>query len=296
MDCAHVVVSRTASAPLLRTKLIIQNENALQLNTKFSGPLECLDTIIDSQGILSLWRGNPLDIILTILARSLAKSFRSFPKPILNSIGDNYGLAPWVVGKIAIAGIASALSRTLTYPLLYMHLRLATDINVHEEKLLNSRSYHFSLLLDEIKKTFASDGIAGFYRGLVPSLLGILLYRRTYFTLWHFLSPLLDQIPGFLTRKDSYWPTFYLGIIVTTAAAMVSYLFDTISARMALTSRSNMKHRGMLDTVYVIAREEGVGALWDGAGVTIAHGVVGAGALYIFEQARWSLVRVSECG
>lgn len=292
MDCAHAAVSRTASAPLLRAKLILQNENALQLDTKILGPLECLDTIIDNQSFLSLWSGNILDIIVTISARSLSKGFRSFPKSYLNSIGSNYGLVSWVLGKIAIASVAGALSRTLTYPLLYVHLRLTTDINVQDKQILSSRGYDFTLILNKIKETLASAGIAGFYRGLVPSLLGILVYRRTYFTLWHILSPLLDQIPKSLTKENSYWPTFYLGIVVTTAAAILSYPFDTLSTRMALDSRSDMKSPGVLDTAHIIVMEEGVGALWNGVGVSVAHGVIGAGALHIFEQVRWSLVRV----
>lgn len=53
----------------------------------------------------------------------------------------------------------------------------------------------FNGLVDVYKKTLASDGIAGLYRGFVPSVVGIIVYRGLYFGVYDSLSTftLLNQ-------------------------------------------------------------------------------------------------------
>lgn len=46
----------------------------------------------------------------------------------------------------------------------------------------------FNGLVDVYKKTLASDGIAGLYRGFVPSVVGIIVYRGLYFGVYDSLS------------------------------------------------------------------------------------------------------------
>ena len=43
-------------------------------------------------------------------------------------------------------------------------------------------------MVDVYKKTLASDGIAGLYRGFVPSVVGIIVYRGLYFGVYDSLS------------------------------------------------------------------------------------------------------------
>ena len=46
----------------------------------------------------------------------------------------------------------------------------------------------FNGILDVYKKTLATDGVVGLYRGFVPSVLGIIVYRGTYFGCYDSLS------------------------------------------------------------------------------------------------------------
>ena len=49
-------------------------------------------------------------------------------------------------------------------------------------------SRQFNGLVDVYKKTLASDGLAGLYRGFVPSVVGIIVYRGLYFGVYDSLS------------------------------------------------------------------------------------------------------------
>ncbi len=50
-------------------------------------------------------------------------------------------------------------------------------------------------LVDVYRKTLASDGFSGLYRGFVPSVVGIIVYRGLYFGVYDSLSELLRQQP-----------------------------------------------------------------------------------------------------
>lgn len=90
----------------------------------------------------------------------------------------------------------------------------------------------FNGLLDVYRKTIASDGIAGLYRGFLPSVVGIIVYRGLYFGMYDSLKPVVLQ--GSL--KGNFLASFLLGWGVTTGAGIASYPLDTIRRRMMMTS------------------------------------------------------------
>ena len=49
----------------------------------------------------------------------------------------------------------------------------------------------FNGLLDVYRKTLASDGVAGLYRGFTISCVGIIVYRGLYFGMYDSLKPVL---------------------------------------------------------------------------------------------------------
>jgi len=60
------------------------------------------------------------------------------------------------------------------YSLDYARTRLANDAKSAGK---GGGERQFNGLVDVYRKTLASDGIAGLYRGFVPSVVGIIVYR-----------------------------------------------------------------------------------------------------------------------
>ena len=60
-------------------------------------------------------------------------------------------------------------------------------------------------MIDVYKKTLASDGIGGLYRGFVISCVGIFIYRGLYFGLYDSLKPIV------LGQNKSFLASFLLG-------------------------------------------------------------------------------------
>lgn len=90
----------------------------------------------------------------------------------------------------------------------------------------------FNGLVDVYKKTLASDGVLGLYRGFGPSVAGIVVYRGLYFGMYDSIKPVL--LTGNL--EGNFLASFALGWAVTTGAGIASYPLDTVRRRMMMTS------------------------------------------------------------
>merc|ERR1711881_361136 len=104
------------------------------------------------------------------------------------------------------------------------------------------------------KKTLATDGIAGLYRGFVPSVVGIVVYRGLYFGMYDSLKPVV--LTGSL--QGNFLASFLLGWGVTTGAGIASYPLDTIRRRMMMTSGEKVHYSSMFNAARQIMAAEGI--------------------------------------
>lgn len=125
--------------------------------------------------------------------------------------------------------MAGATSLLFVYSLDYARTRLANDAKSAKK---GGGERQFNGLIDVYKKTLASDGIAGLYRGFGPSVLGIVVYRGLYFGMYDSIKPVLLVGP----LEGNFLASFLLGWTVTTGAGIASYPLDTVRRRMMMTS------------------------------------------------------------
>ena len=146
---------------------------------------------------------------------------------------------------MASGGIAGSLSLTFVYSLDYCRTRLAND----NKKATGDTPKQFNGILDVYKKTFASDGIQGLYRGFAISCVGIFIYRGLYFGMY-------DSLKGILPSKlaNNFAISFFLGWGVTIMAGLASYPIDTIRRRMMMTSGQAVKYNGSIHCGSVIIK------------------------------------------
>lgn len=186
----------------------------------------------------------------------------------------NEGYASKFGKNIASGGAAGAMSLCFVYSLDYARTRLANDTKSSKK----GGERQFKGLVDVYKKTLASDGVAGLYRGFVISCVGIIVYRGCYFGFYDTLKPML------LGEKASLMASFALGYVVTISAGLVSYPIDTIRRRMMMTSGHAVKYAGSIDCAVTVIKAEGPMTLMKGAGANILRGVAGAGVLSGFDK------------
>jgi len=280
MGGVSAAVSKTAAAPIERVKLLIQNQDEMiksgRLDRKYDGIVECFRRTVANEGIASLWRGNTANVIRYFPTQALNFAFRDTYKSMFSYKKERDGYAKWMAGNLASGGAAGATSLLFVYSLDYARTRLANDNK--NAKTGGARQY--SGLIDVYKKTLASDGIAGLYRGFAPSVLGIVVYRGLYFGLYDSIKPILLVGP----LEGNFLASFLLGWSVTTGAGIASYPLDTVRRRMMMTSGEAVKYKGSFDAARQIIAKEGVRSLFKGAGANILRGVAGAGVLSIYDQ------------
>ncbi|KAI7827691.1 mitochondrial carrier domain-containing protein [Gamsiella multidivaricata] len=271
-------ISKTAAAPIERVKLLLQNQDELikagRLSHPYRGVTDCFKRVVVDEGFVSLWRGNGTNVLRYFPTQALNFAFKDYFKAMFNYQKDKDGYAKWLAGNLASGAAAGAFSLTFVYSLDYARTRLSSD-----GKGKNGGSRQYTGLMDVYKKTLASDGIAGLYRGFSLSIVGIVIYRGLYFGLYDSIKP---SMPGAL--QGSFIASFILGFGVTNLASLVSYPFDTVRRRMMMTSGEAVKYKSSFDAFRQIVTQEGYRSLFKGAGANILRAVAGAGALSGYEQ------------
>jgi len=279
-------VSKTAAAPIERVKLLIQNQDEMmksgRLDKRYNGIIECFKRTYQTEGFAAFWRGNLANVIRYFPTQALNFAFKDYFKRVFNFRREKDGYALFFLGNVMSGGAAGALSLLFVYSLDYARTRLAAD-NKSAKKGGGERQ--FNGLIDVYKKTLASDGVAGLYRGFVISAVGIVIYRGLYFGLFDSVKPLLPA-----NIKNNFSANFLLGWVVTTTAGLASYPIDTIRRRMMMTSGEAVKYASSIDCARQIMAKEGTSSFFKGAGANILRAIAGAGALSGYDQLQFRLI------
>jgi len=273
--------SKTAAAPIERVKLLIQNQDEMiksgRLQNPYKGIVDCFKRVIAEEGFVSLWRGNLANVIRYFPTQALNFAFKDQFKRMFGYSQQKDGYAKWFAGNLASGGAAGAASLAFVYSLDYARTRLAND-NKASKKGGGERQ--FNGLLDVYRKTLATDGIAGLYRGFNISCVGIVVYRGLYFGMYDSLKPVVLQ--GNL--KENFFASFLLGWCITIGAGLASYPIDTIRRRMMMTSGEAVKYKSSMHAFQEIVKKEGTKSLFKGAGANILRAIAGAGVLAGYDQ------------
>lgn len=263
-------ISKTAAAPIERVKLLVQNQDEMikqgRLDKPYNGVIDCTKRTLATEGVAPFWRGNLANVLRYFPTQALNFAFKDSIKAAIAVPKDSSYLKK-LGGNVASGGLAGSLSLTVVYSLDFARTRLANDAKGKDGK----RQYNG--LIDVYKKTLASDGIGGLYRGFVISCVGIFIYRGLYFGLYDTLKPMV------LGPDSSLFLNFFLGWAVTVVSGLASYPIDTVRRRMMMTSGGAVKYNGSIDCATQILKNEGFMSMMKGAGANVLRGVAGAGVL-----------------
>jgi solute carrier family 25 (adenine nucleotide translocator) protein 4/5/6/31 len=278
MGGVSAAVSKTFASPIEVVKLRLQNVDAMiktgALDKPYTGMLDCVNRIVADEGVKALWKGNGTNVIRYFPTQALNFSLKDYFKRLFGRNKDRDGYFIWFLGNLASGGAAGSVSLLFVYSLDYARTRLTNDLKSAKK----GGQKQFTGLVDVYKKTIASDGIAGLYRGFVISCVGIVIYRGLYFGIYDSVKPLVP------TEYQGSFTNFLLGWGVTVGSGLASYPIDTIRRRMMMTSGEAEKFSGSIDCARKILAKEGVKSFFKGAGANILRGVAGAGVLALYDK------------
>jgi len=281
MGGVSAAVSKTAAAPIERVKLLLQNQDEMikagRLSEPYKGIGDCFRRVVSNEGFVSLWRGNLANVIRYFPTQALNFAFRDYFKKMFGFRKDKDGYWKWFAGNLASGAAAGASSLVFVYSLDYARTRLANDAKQSKK---GGDDRQFNGLIDVYRKTLATDGIAGLYRGFAISCFGIIVYRGLYFGIYDSVKPVV--LTGGM--QDSFIASFLLGWTVTIGAGIASYPVDTIRRRMMMTSGEAVKYRSSMHCAAEILKNEGWKSFFKGAGANVLRAVAGAGVLAGYDK------------
>lgn len=207
--------SKTLTAPLDRIKLLMQTHGVRPAGAtanKAIGFIEAITSIRMEEGIKGYWKGN-LPQVIRIIPYSAVQLFayEVYKKLFRNKNGELS-----VIGRLAAGACAGMTSTFVTYPLDVLRLRLAV-----EPGCISMSQVALNMLREE--------GMASFYSGLGPSLLGIAPYIAVNFCIFDLVKKSLPE--KYQKRTETSLAT---ALVSATLATLMCYPLDTVRRQMQM--------------------------------------------------------------
>ncbi|OCT80954.1 hypothetical protein XELAEV_18027766mg [Xenopus laevis] len=217
------------------------------------GPLHCLKVILQKEGPRSLFRGLGPNLVGVAPSRAIYFAAYSSCKERLNHVFA----ADSTQVHMFSAGAAGFTAITATNPIWLIKTRLQLDARNRGERRMSA--------LDCIRKVYKTDGLKGFYRGMSASYAGI-SETVIHFVIYESIKrKLLEQkIPD--EDESVKEASDFVGLMLAaatskTCATTIAYPHEVVRTRLR---EEGTKYRAFFQTLSLIVKEEGYGALYRG--------------------------------
>ncbi|KAH1204890.1 Calcium-binding mitochondrial carrier protein SCaMC-3 [Glycine max] len=264
--------SRTATAPLDRLKVV------LQIQTTQSHIMPAIKDIWKKGGLLGFFRGNGLNV-LKVAPESAIRfySYEMLKSFITRAKGDEAKAANiGAMGRLLAGGIAGAVAQTAIYPMDLVKTRLQTHA---------CKSGRIPSLGTLSKDIWVQEGPRAFYRGLIPSLLGIIPYAGIDLAAYETLKDMSKQ---YILHDGEPGPLVQLGCgtVSGTLGATCVYPLQVVRTRM----QAQRSYKGMADVFRKTLEHEGLRGFYKGIFPNLLKVVPSASITYmVYESMKKSL-------
>lgn len=275
--------SATLTCPMEVVKTHLQaSKGGSEVALSARGPFSVAKTIARVEGFRGFFRGLIPTLIGILPAR--ATYFWAYATTKTN-LSARFGESPLVhMFSAAAAGISS---NTLTNPIWLIKSRVQLQAGASSNNPMLYRGYR-----DALVRIFREEGIAGFFKGLTASYWGVTEGALHFVVYERIKARLIDENRRRLQQQplDQSDPERLTSIQYLTAAA-ISKLVASVSTYPHEVVRLRMreqpkfigaipKYRGMIQSLRLIAREEGRRGLYAGMGTHLARVVPNAALMF----------------
>ncbi|TXG62142.1 hypothetical protein EZV62_013505 [Acer yangbiense] len=268
-------ISRTAVAPLetIRTHLMVGSSG--------HSTSEVFNNIINTDGWKGLFRGNLVNVIR--VAPSKAIELFAF-----DTVNKNLSSKPGEEPKIPIpaslvAGACAGVTSTLfTYPLELVKTRLTIQRDVYNG------------ILDAFVKIVRDEGPGELYRGLAPSLIGVIPYAATNYFAYDSLRKAYRKV--FKQEKIGNMETLLIGSLAGAISSSATFPLEVARKHMQVGAVSGRQvYKNVLHALSSILEKEGLPGLYKGLGPSCMKLVPAAGISFMcYEACKKILVEMEE--
>ena len=179
-------------------------------------------------------------------------------------LGDNH-LVSFAAGSTA--GVTAV---SCTYPVDFLRARMAYTVGKDQGRSLRVTARHI----------YQTEGLATFYQGVYPTILGMVFYAGFSFGIYDYLKHAMLEYEYFQGSSDQHLSTvsnLVCGGLAGTISQTIAYPLDVVRRRMQLEHRpkgpdqSAFKYNGIAQTLRLLYAENGVRTLWRGVTLNYAR-------------------------
>ncbi|XP_074280520.1 adenine nucleotide transporter BT1, chloroplastic/mitochondrial-like [Silene latifolia] len=258
-------ISRTAVAPLetIRTHLMVGSSG--------HSTTEVFNDIMKTDGWNGLFRGNLINVIRV----APSKAIELFIYDTVNKkLSPKAGEQPKIpISPSFIAGACAGVSSTiLTYPLELVKTRLTIQRGVYNG------------IIDAFVKIIREEGPGELYRGLGPSVIGVIPYAATNYFAYDTLRKAYRKF--FKQEKIGNIETLLIGSLAGAISSSATFPLEVARKHMQAGAVSNRQvYKNVLHALASIVEQEGVQGLYRGLGPSCLKLVPAAGISFMCYEA-----------
>ncbi|MPC12539.1 Mitochondrial coenzyme A transporter SLC25A42 [Portunus trituberculatus] len=271
-------LAKTTIAPLDRTKINFQaTKQTFSAHNAFVFVRECYQ----KEGLLSLWRGNSATMARIIPYAAIQFASHEQYKRMLRVDGPGNENKPYL--RFVAGSMAGVTSQFLTYPLDMARARMAVT---HRDTYASLRQVFTKILKNE--------GPLTLYRGLTPTLLGVIPYAGTSFGIYETLK----KFHADYSHRDKPNPLerMMFGAVAGLVGQSSSYPLDIVRRRMqtATVTGNGNHYKTIMGTLLKVYREEGLHhGLYKGLSMNWIKGPIAVGISFTtFDTLKISLEQI----
>ncbi|KAI9836639.1 MAG: hypothetical protein M1819_001273 [Sarea resinae] len=309
--------AKTVVGPLDRVKILFQASNPqfAKYTGSWTGVITALNDIYHQDGMLGLFRGHSATL-LRIFPYAAIK-FLAYEQIRAVIIKDRYHETPF--RRLISGSLAGITSVFFTYPLEVVRVRLAFETRrdsrsslksickqiFHEKPSIPSppsaatTSAATASVSTGLHRATPRSGLANFYRGFSPTLVGMLPYAGMSFLMHDTAGDWLRHplVAEYTTLPDAhhiyhpplkYWAELLAGGFAGLVSQTASYPLEVIRRRMQVGGAVGDGHRlSMGETAARIWAERGFKGFWVGLGIGYAKVIpMVATSFFVYERGK----------
>lgn len=272
-------VSRTVTAPLetIRTHLMVGGASSSSFGQVFR-------QIMKADGWRGLFRGNGIQVLRCAPSRAIELYTYESVKCALSGTDASPPALPFPLPLPAssIAGAAAGMASTLLcYPLELLKTRITVRPNVY-------RGLRFAF-----SKIVREQGVRELYRGVVPSVFGIIPYAGANYCFYDSLCAAYRRATN--KERMGHLATLAVGSTAGAMSSACTFPFEVAREKMQMGAlNGGREYLGLWHCLQTIAREEGVRGLFRGVVPSCLKLMPAAGISFMCYEAMKRVINEAE--
>lgn len=269
-------LAKTTVAPLERTKIYFQTHPERRYRIK--GALRYLKKLYNQDGVLSLWRGNSANMVRVIPYAAIQFMSHEQYKKLLGVADRRSGSSPEQkhLRHFLAGAMAGTTSQAMTYPLDRARAVMAVT---HVGEYRN--------IFHVFTKILEREGFLAMYRGLSPTMIGIIPYAGISFSTYEMLMRKWTE--RLKQQGQEGDPTHVQKLVSGGCAGLIgqasAYPLDIVRRRMQTATQMGIessRYSSITGTLKIIVEKEGFRkGLYKGYSMNCIKGPITSGICFM---------------